>query len=202
MRFTLFSLSVVLLSSSFFAQAVMYKWVDENGQMHFGDKIPQKYMVKEHEEINERGMTTKYREAEKTAAEKAELLRLEEEREKAALEEKKKRKLDQELLDTYSSERDLLIARDSRLEAVATQMQLSEVIIDSATKKIESMEMQVAEIKASGRKVPLDLYNRLDSEKQQVEVQARVMAKHQARSDEISKQFHDYIERYRAVRAD
>ncbi len=42
MRIALFTLPVVLvvIVSSFSVQAKMYKWVDEDGQMHFGDKIP------------------------------------------------------------------------------------------------------------------------------------------------------------------
>lgn len=197
MRFTLVTLSVVLLSCSFSVQAKMYKWVDENGQMHFGDKIPQKYMEKEHDELNERGMKVKHKEAEKTAQEKAEEQRLEEERKKAAIEAEKKKKLDRVLLDAYDSESDLMVARDSRLDAVASQILLSEAIISESNKKIESMEKQVAEIKASGREVPKNLYEGIAIEKQQVASQARVMDSHKKRSSEISEKYNDYIKRFR-----
>jgi benzoyl-CoA reductase/2-hydroxyglutaryl-CoA dehydratase subunit BcrC/BadD/HgdB len=197
MRFTLITLSTVLLSCSFSVQAKMYKWVDENGQMHFGDKIPQKYMEKEHDELNERGMKVKHKEAEKTAQEKAEEQRLEEERKKAAIEAEKKKKLDRVLLDAYDSESDLIVARDSRLDAVASQIHLSEAIISESNKKIESMEIQVAEIKASGREVPNNLYESIAIEKQQVASQTRVMESHKKRSVEISEKYNDYIKRFR-----
>jgi hypothetical protein len=197
MRFTLFTLSVVLFSCAFSAQAKMYKWVDENGQMHFGDKIPQKYLAKEHEELNERGMKVKHKEAEKNAQEKAEEQHLEQERKKAALEAQKKKKMDRVLLDAYDSENDLIIARDSRLEAVASQIQLSEAIISESNKKIKSMEERVAEIKVSGREVPDNLYVSLDNERQQVATQTRVMQTHKKRSDEISEKYNDYIKRFR-----
>jgi hypothetical protein len=197
MRFTLFILSVVLFSCAFSAQAKMYKWVDENGQMHFGDKIPQKYLAKEHEELNERGMKVKHKEAEKNAQEKAEEQHLEQERKKAALEAQKKKKMDRVLLDAYDSENDLIIARDSRLEAVASQIQLSEAIISESNKKIKSMEERVAEIKVSGREVPDNLYVSLDNERQQVATQTRVMQTHKKRSDEISEKYNDYIKRFR-----
>ena len=197
MRFTLFTLSVVLFSCAFSAQAKMYKWVDEDGQMHFGDKIPQKYLAKEHEELNERGMKVKHKEAEKNAQEKAEEQHLEQERKKAALEAQKKKKMDRVLLDAYDSENDLIIARDSRLEAVASQIQLSEAIISESNKKIKSMEERVAEIKVSGREVPDNLYVSLDNERQQVATQTRVMQTHKKRSDEISEKYNDYIKRFR-----
>jgi hypothetical protein len=179
----------------------MYKWVDENGQMHFGDKIPQKYLVKEHEELNERGMKVKHKEAEKNAQEKAEEQHLEQERKKAALEAQKKEKMDRVLLDAYDSENDLIIARDSRLEAVASQIQLSEAIISESNKKIKSMEERVAEIKVSGRTVPDNLYVTLESEKQQVATQTRVMLTHKKRSDEISEKYNDYIKRFKEAQA-
>jgi len=200
MRCTLFALFAVLLSCSLSAQAKMYKWVDEEGQIHFGDKIPAKYLVKEHDELNEKGMMSKHQSAVKTAEEKAEERRLENERKKIALEEKKKKQLDRELLDTYSTERDLILARDSRLDAIATQIQMSKTFISDSNKRIESMEKQVAQIKASNREVPADLYNRIESKKQQVASQNRVMDNHKKRSDEISEKYNGYIERFRAAK--
>lgn len=199
MRFALFTLSVVLAASSFFAQAKMYKWVDEEGQMHFGDKIPPKYRVKEHDELNEHGVQTRHREAAKTPEEKAEEVRLEKERKAAVLAEKRQKKLDRELLYIYSSERDLVIARDSRINAIATQIQMSEAVISESNKVIESTEKRIAKIKASNREVPDNLYNRIDSEKQHVVLQMKVMNNHIKRSDEIQAQFNGYIERFRVA---
>lgn len=202
MRFVLLTFSAILLSSPFVAQAKMYKWVDENGQMHFGDKIPPQYQVKEHQELNEHGVVTKRREAAKTPQQKAEARRLEKEKERLALEEKKKQQRDRVLLDTYTTERDLIVARDSRLEAVDSQINLAESIINDSNKNVESLEKQIAEIKATNREVPEDLYHRLDIEKKQVKVQSDVMKSHKKRRDDISKQFNGYIERFKVLKAE
>jgi hypothetical protein len=183
-------------------QAKMYKWVDENGQVHFGDRIPSKYVVKEHDELNELGVKTRHREAAKTPEQKAEERRLEREQKKIELAEKKKKQRDRVLLDTYTTERDLIVARDSRLDAVNSQIRLAETIISDSNKKIDSMEQQVTDIKASNREVPLDLYDRIDNEKQQVAVQTQVMQNHKKRSVEISEQFNGYIERFKVLKAE
>jgi hypothetical protein len=180
----------------------MYKWIDDEGQMHFGDKIPLKYQVKAHDELNERGLKVKHKEAAKTAEEKAEENRLKREHEKVAKLEKKKKQRDRVLLDTYTTETDLVVARDSRLEAVDTQIRLAETIIDSSNKKIEKMETQVASIKASSREVPESLYQRIKSEKQQVAVQTKVRDRHKERYDEINVQFSDYIQRFTVLKAE
>ena len=202
MRYVLFSLPAILLVSSFSAQAKMFKWVDEEGQMHFGDKIPPQYMVKEHQELNESGVVTKHKAAAKTAEEKAAARRLEREKKKAALVEKKKKQRDRVLLDTYTTERDLIVARDSRLDAVDSQIQLAETIISDSNKSIDSLEKQVTQIKASNREVPVDVYQRIDSEKQQIAVQSKVMASHKKRRDDISTQFNGYIERFKVLKAE
>ncbi len=202
MRFALLALPAVLITSSFCVQAKMYKWVDENGQMHFGDKIPTEYIAKEHDELNEQGVVIKHKDAAKTPKQKAEARRLESERKKAALVEKRKRQRDRVLLDTYTTERDLIVARDSRLDAVDSQIQLAVSIIKDSNNKIESMEKQVAQIKTSNREVPPDLYNRIDNEKQQVSVQSKVMEDHKKRRDEITMQFNDYVERFKVLKAE
>ncbi|MCW8851881.1 MAG: DUF4124 domain-containing protein [Gammaproteobacteria bacterium] len=202
MRFILLTLSAVLLTCTFSVQAKMYKWVDENGQVHFGDRIPSKYVVKEHDELNELGVKTRHREAAKTPEQKAEERRLEREQKKIELAEKKKKQRDRVLLDTYTTERDLIVARDSRLDAVNSQIRLAETIISDSNKKIDSMEQQVTDIKASNREVPLDLYDRIDNEKQQVAVQTQVMQNHKKRSVEISEQFNGYIERFKVLKAE
>jgi len=202
MRLALLVLPVIVMVSSFSVQAKMYKWVDENGQMHFGDRIPPQYAVKEHQELNNQGLVVKHKDAAKTATQKAEDKRLEHERKKAELEEKKKIQRDRVLLDTYTTERDLIVARDSRLDAVDSQIRLATSIIDDSNTKIESMEKQVEQLEASGRQVPPDLYERIENQKQQVSVQNEVMENHKKRRDEISAQFNDYIERFKILKAE
>jgi hypothetical protein len=202
MRFALFILAAIFAGISFSVQAKMYKWVDDNGQIHFGDRIPPQYLVKEHEELNQQGVVTRYREAAKTPQQLAEEKRLEEERKKAEIIAKRKKQRDQVLLDTYTTERDLIVARDSRLDAVDSQIRLAVSIIKDSNNKIEAMERQIAQIKASNRDVPADMYKRIDIEKQQVTLQSRVMKDHKKHRDEISVQFNDYIERFQALKAE
>jgi len=202
MRFLFFPLAIILASSFFSAQAKMYKWVDDEGQMHFSDKIPPKYLVKEHDELNEQGIQVEHKAAAKTAAEKAEEKRLKREQRKAELIEKKKQQRDRVLLDTYTTERDLIVARDSRLDAVDSQINLAQTIIRDSNKNIAAMEKQIIQIQASNRKVPLDLYDRLESEKHQVIVQTKVKANNKKRRDDIAKQFNGYIERFKVLKAE
>ncbi len=202
MRVVLLTISIGLLLAPWTAQAILYKWVDDDGRVHFGDRIPVQFQLKAHDEINQRGIVLKHREAAKTPEEKAEAKRLEKERKTLALAEKKRKQRDRVLLDTYTTERDLIVARDSRLEAVGSQVQLAETIISDSNKTIGSLEKQVVQIKASNREVPADIYQRIDSEKQQVKVQSKVKQGHIKRRDEITAQFNGYVERFKVLKAE
>lgn len=202
MRFALFPLSLILISVSFGVHATMYKWVDDEGQMHFGDKIPAKYLVKEHQELNEQGVTTRHRAAAKTDKERAIEKLKEKEKLAAAKAEKKKRQRDRVLLDTYTTESDLVAARDSRLEAVDTQIRLSETIIGDSNKKIEALEKKIASIEASNRAVPDDVHKQMNTLEHQSKVHSTVKHNHVKRRDEISVQFDGYIERFRVLIAE
>ena len=53
---------LILMMSALFtvsAQAGLYRWVDEFGAVHYGDKVPAKYLKQEHQELNEQGTTVK-----------------------------------------------------------------------------------------------------------------------------------------------
>jgi hypothetical protein len=202
MRVVLLTISIGLLLGPLTAQAVLYKWVDDEGRVHFGDQIPVQFQLKAHDEMNQRGIVLKHREAAKTPEEKAAARLLAKERKKIELTEKKKKQRDRVLLDTYTTERDLIVARDSRLEAVGSQVQLAETIISDSNKTIDSLEKQVVQIKASNREVPADIYQRIDSEKQQVKVQSQVKQGHIKRRDDITAQFNDYVERFKVLKAE
>jgi len=185
--------------TSFSAHAKMYKWVDEFGQTHFGDKIPEQYLDKEHREINEQGAIIKKIDALPTEEEKAEVRKqaqLKKEREHLL---KEQRKRDRVLVDTYTTERDLIAARDARFEAVDSQIQLSDSIIENTQRKLEKTEKTIENIEKSGRKVPENFTNNLKREQKQLATYKNVAAGHKKKRAKISIQFEDYIARFREL---
>jgi len=202
MKLKVTSFILLLTSLSFSAQAKMYKWVDDEGQMHFGDRIPAQYLKKEHDELSDRGDVVKRVHAAETAEEKAAKRALERERKKKELAARKKRQRDRVLLDTYTTERDLVLARDARIDAVNSQVQLANSIIDDSDKKILALDGKINAIKSSGREVPKDMYVQRERLEQQMKLHAHMADKHSKRRDEIATQFNGYIERFRVLKAE
>ncbi len=177
-----------------------FKWVDEAGNIHYGDRVPPRYAKKERQEINEQGRTVKVYEAAKTPEQKAELRRL---ANLEAAEKKKARKQkihDRALLATYSSEEDMLLARDGKIASVDALIQLTNSRIETSRKRLLSLETEAAEFERSGKPVPKILQSQITTARDQLkENEAFVVAKEKEKQV-ITRKFSADILRYRELK--
>lgn len=201
MKLKLIALMIIAMVLSPVVHARLYKWADENGVIHFGDTIPLKYRVRKHVELNEQGATIKTHAAQETKAERLEKLRLERLQQEEDQRVAEQRKKDKGLLDTYTTERDLIAARDARLEAASSQLQLSESIINDTQRKLDETDILITRIKVSGRGVPKNILDKMMSEKTQLKTYKKVAATHQEKKDQIHLQFDEYLARFRILKA-
>ena len=181
-------------------QAKLYKWKDENGEVHYGDSIPPQYLKKQHDELNQQGQTVKQVSAEETAEQRAEKRRLEKIAKEKAQAEADKQRRDRVLLDTYTTERDLIAARDARFEAVDSQIHLSESIISDSKKKLASSQKLADSLKAQGKPVPETLIAKIKREQSQIATQEDVKQSRVKQRKDIADQFNGYIARFRVLK--
>ena len=110
----------------------LYRWVDENGVVHFGDSIPAEFAEQEKQILNERGITVgriagKATEEELAAAAAAAEAQAELERAQRA---------DRALLATYLSVSEIERHRDRRVELLEAQARVSELYLTNLRKKL------------------------------------------------------------------
>ncbi len=70
-------LLIVISATAMPVQAKMYKWIDDNGQIHYSDTVPAQYLVKEHKEMNQQGLSVRNVDAAETDEERVERKRIE-----------------------------------------------------------------------------------------------------------------------------
>ena len=202
MRQYVLPLFLVISTMAAPVQAKLYKWVDDNGQIHYSDTVPVQYLIKEHKEMSEQGLSVKKVDAAETEEQRVERRRIEMVKERKQQREEEQRLRDRVLLDTYTTERDLIAARDARIEAVESQIQLSDSIIEDSVKKIDKSEKLVASLKAQGRIVPETLYQKVDGERRQLDTQREVRRGHEDKRKAVNRQFSDYILRFRELKSE
>lgn len=128
--------------------AKLYKWVDENGRIHYSDKMPPEIVRKEHSVLNDSGLAIKTVEPPKSEEEIAAEQRRAEEEEKRRTEEAAlataQAKKDRVLLDTFLSEKDMIRARDSRVAALDNSIQLSQTQSNRLELRLADLEKEHA----------------------------------------------------------
>ena len=179
----------------------IFKWVDENGEIQYGDRVPPQYASKERSVIDDQGRTVKVNEAPKSPEEKAVAQALMKQQAEAKKSKEQEAVRDHSLLSTYSSEEDMLQARDSKVASVETLIQLTNSRLESMQKRLNELTNDAAEFERSGKKLPDGLVNQMKNIKEQIQHNEDFLKAKQEEKEEIAHKFDEDIKRYRELTA-
>ncbi|RDH82526.1 MAG: hypothetical protein DIZ80_09575 [endosymbiont of Galathealinum brachiosum] len=186
-----------------YAYAGLNKWVDEDGQVHYGDRVPSKYLRKEHSLLNEQGVTLRTSEAHKTEKEQTESQKKQKleaaENKKRLIASRKKALRDRVLLDTFTTENDLMIARDARLDSIDSQISLSETLIKNDETKLSNIKGRIDSIEKTGRVAPENLHNEIISVGRQLENNYAFIEDKNNEREELVETFNQDVKRFRQL---
>jgi hypothetical protein len=111
---------------------ILYKWVDKDGVIHYGDRVPPEYANQEQHVLNSQGYEIRHTDAQKSA-------------EQAAADDQKKldaeqRQLrDKNLLNTYASVQEIERLRDQRLTLIADQIKVTTQFLETLNGRMKKM---------------------------------------------------------------
>ncbi len=113
----------------------LYRWVDEQGIVHYGDSVPAEYADADKEILNEHGITIDVvsgKKSEEELAEERRLAELEAERER-------RRRQDRALLATYLSVEEIIMHRDRRVELFQAQARVTELYLRNLQRRLDKL---------------------------------------------------------------
>jgi hypothetical protein len=113
----------------------LYRWVDKDGQVHYGDSIPAEYAELEKQVINVHGIAVDTLHGKKTPEEIAE----EQRQLQLARELELQKRADQALLATYMSIEEILMHRDRRIELFQAQTRVTELYLRNLQRRLDSL---------------------------------------------------------------
>ena len=183
------SLASLLLAASAANAERTFKWVDAQGNTHYGDRVPLQAAAQQRREINEQGRTLKaYAEpgSQETLAEQKRQAALEYERQQQTEEQSRQ---DRELLATYASETDILIARDNELGAIEEFIRMTNIRIDSLQERLSDMAAEAASYEERGKPVPDFVQHQTAVIQEQIEQNEAIISEKQAELDNINKRY-------------
>jgi len=112
-----------------------YRWVDDDGVIHYGDSIPPQYAEKPKQVLNEHGVTIQYLDGRKTA----EQLEAEQVARDLEVQIALQRRADQALLATYINVGEITMHRDRRIELFQAQARVTELYLRNLRRRLEGL---------------------------------------------------------------
>jgi hypothetical protein len=111
----------------------LYKWVDSQGQVHYGDIVPPEYAAQEKDIVNAQGVPIEHEDAQKSPEQQAL-----EDQQRTTAEELRHR--DQNLLNTYVSLQEIERLRDQRLSLLSDQMKVTNQFLEILNGRLSKLE--------------------------------------------------------------
>lgn len=174
---------------------IAYRWVDEQGVVHYGDHVPPQYATQERTELNAQGVEVGHLEAQKTPEE----LKAEEHARAAVM---KQRQHDAFLVSTYTSVKDIESLRDVRLDQLKNQRAAAEQYVESLRVRLASLQgraLACIPYAPNGRRMSDDLAENLVRTVNEMQQQTSALAVSNEQASKLRAEFQADIDRYREL---
>ncbi len=181
------ALALALTSTS--ASAEIYRWVDENGKVHYGDKIPAKYAKTEQQKLNKQGLTVETRQRQQTDEELEAIRREAEARQKQREKEVEQARYDNFLRSTYPTLGSLDRARDDRMAIMDGQVRNAEKSKLDAEDALQVLEQRAKALTDQGKTVPTRLQDQIDAFRRTSDEAARRIGSVADEREKVARQF-------------
>jgi len=178
----------------------LYKWVDDQGHVHYSDKIPPEDVRRSYNALDERGMTLETVEPAKTAEQirkEREMARLRAERQRLI---EKQKTADRVLLRSFRTEDDILLTRDGQLQAIDAYIKLARGNIKRLKLKLEALQRQAASLELSGKTVSKRLKDEISAKNRALKESYESIVHREHDKDRIRKAFAKDQKRFRELK--
>lgn len=179
----------------------LYKWTDQEGNVHYSDQIPPEAKEYARERVNEQGVAVervdRAQTPEELAAQKAAA-------DKAIADAKhaeQMRKADEALMNSYASEEDLTRAYSQRLDLLSQTIDARQMEITAREQSLTSLVTQAAEMERGGRPVSDAIKQMIASERTEIDRQKQFLLKKESEKLTAKKDYDRDMAAYKAALA-
>ena len=196
---TILTICLILASPELSAREIKC-WQGHDNIRECGTVVPPEFSQQRIEILNEQGVVIKVMSAAKTKAELAEIARLkkiEQKKQQRITEQKRK---DNILLQTYTTEKDLIIDHKDKTTAIKSIIDITNSNTHSLQKNLGRLQKRAADYERSGQSMPEILTRDMDNLLRQIKDNDEFIAKKQQAMIALSKQFDVDLARYRLLK--
>jgi hypothetical protein len=183
------------------ATANTYRWVDENGLVHYSDQIPPQDVGRAYSVINKEGVTVNSVEQAKTKEQLEEEQRLQAKHDEQLRLAKEKASYDRILLDTYPKVSDLEETRDRYIATLEGLIKVAQHKLGNLNRDLDKLSQSAANLEREGKPVPEDMSKDIANLQAQVEAETSFIAAQRTQQQEVRDKFAADINRYKELKA-
>lgn len=188
------------LSVSSLHAGKLYKWVDENGQIRYGDRVPPQYAKKSNETLNKQGVVIDSKAAAKTKEQFAEEQRLADIKAEQERKRQEQARLDRILLDTFTNEDEMILTRDGKIEAIEAVIRVTKSRTEKLKKRLAQQKLSAANLERAGKAIPEKMQQEIREARRQIHYNTDYVANRRKAQKAIRKQFEEDIKRFRTLK--
>ncbi len=202
---------VIFLAPAAAQTSGLFKWVDEDGQVRYGDRLPASQAKRGHQQLNSQGVVIGEQEAEiteeqKQAREQAkieeakrkeeEAKRLAEEARLAAIQAEK----DRVLIMTFSSEEELTDVFNDRAEVINSVINLIEKSIATTEEQLKRLQENAdLTYTSQGKEIPGGLAQRIEFAERKIENRTEQLILKQSEKEKLLETYRRDLARFRIL---
>ena len=180
-------------------EAATYKWVDDQGIVHYTDKIPLEAVNKGNTELNKQGLQVKKNDPALTP-EQRRAKDLEDDRQKLLVKQREDvERRDRALLNTYTTEGEIDLARSRALTTIDSQVASAQSYTTQLTKR--KLELEQKKTALGGKPVPAAMERELGTIDTELEKQNELMASKKKEATMVTARYDADKQRWQELRA-
>lgn len=195
----LFAISLITLDP---AVAATYRWVDQNGKVQYGDVMPPSQAGQGHSELDKQGRVLK--EIKRTKMTPAERQYQAEAAARQAEEKRKQedqRRRDMALLATYTSEKEIDLARSRAIELENLNIRGLQTRMDAAAGKLSYANAYLIRYRAAGQAAPASYTQMRDEAQTELAQIGEALRQRNKAIEDIQLRFQEDTKRYLELKA-
>jgi hypothetical protein len=179
--------------------AELYRWTDEEGNVHYSDRLPPDAAKTERTELSTEGVPIRTIERPKTEEEFLREQELERLRKEQAELVEKQRAADQALLRTYRSVDDLVMVRDGKLAAIDVMIQSSKGNIRRQQNRLNRLQSDAADLERAGKPMHPALERDIEAMHSGIQNDLAAILRYERSKQDVYEKFADELERFRRL---
>lgn len=194
----LFVISTLFMASAI--DAKLYKWVDENGKVHYSDKVPPDQIKNAHQELNKNGVVKEEVQRALTPEERearAEELKAQQELlEKQLFEQQRIEKERNTILKSYSNSGQITHLKNERILALKRNIQMAEENLVIQNRNLNDLLKRAADKERSGEVVSDTFLSQIEQIRSQIENQKLFIKEKSSEIEQTEERYNYEYEKY------